>query len=222
MQGKGDVKVGKMFESIALRASKGYTLPEAGEAGCDEAGRGCLAGPVVAAAVILNPDRDWSMLRDSKKINQRQREAMAERIREGALAWAIGSCSPQEIDQMNILQASIQAMHRALAGLSVTPSIILVDGNRFIPWGKVPFRCEIRGDGRFCSVAAAGILAKTHRDALMLEAHQEYPSYQWNRNKGYPTQDHRLALQQRGPSPRHRLSFRLLNPGQDSEWFDKS
>mgnify|MGYP006273576305 FL=1 len=110
------------MESKALRGTKGYTVPEAGEAGCDEAGRGCLAGPVVAAAVILNPDLDWSMLRDSKKLNQGQREAMADRIREGALGWALGSCSPQEIDQMNILQASIQAMHRALAGLSVTPT----------------------------------------------------------------------------------------------------
>lgn len=206
-----------------LLKSCGYTVPEPGEAGCDEAGRGCLAGPVVAAAVILDPARDWSMLRDSKKLNQNQREDMADRIRDGAMAWALGWCSPQEIDQMNILQASIQAMHRALAGLSVTPNNVLVDGNRFIPWRKVPYRCEIKGDGRFCSIAAAGILAKTHRDALMLDAHQKHSMYQWNRNKGYPTKDHRLAIQKWGPSTLHRMSFRLLDTGgQDSTLFGDS
>ncbi len=210
------------MEETKLFEVNGYIVPEPGEAGCDEAGRGCLAGPVVAAAVILNPSKDWSMLRDSKKLNQRRREAMADQIRDGALAWALGWCSPEEIDQMNILQASIQAMHRALDELTAKPRIILVDGNRFVPWRKVPYRCEIKGDGRFCSVAAAGILAKTHRDALMLEAHQEHPRYQWNRNKGYPTEDHRIALQQWGPSSLHRLSFRLRDQDQASTLFDNS
>lgn len=191
-----------------LHQAQGYIKPEFGEAGCDEAGRGCLAGPVVAAAVILDPARDWSMLRDSKKLNQRQRENMAEIIREGAIAWSLGCCSPLEIDQINILHASILAMHRALDGLQPAPQIILVDGNRFVPWREVPHRCEIQGDGRFCSIAAAGILAKTHRDSLMLEAHRECPQYQWDRNKGYPTENHRIALRQWGPSSLHRLSFR--------------
>ncbi|MBM3935912.1 MAG: ribonuclease HII [Sphingomonadales bacterium] len=208
------------MDQTKLLVPKGYIVAEHGEAGCDEAGRGCLAGPVVAAAVILDPAKDWTMLRDSKKLNQSQRESMAALIRDGALAWSVGCCSPLEIDQINILQASILAMHRALDGLTVTPLIILVDGNRFIPWRKVTYRCEIKGDGRFCSIAAAGILAKTHRDLLMIEAHHEFPRYQWNRNKGYPTMDHRKAVQQWGPSPWHRLSFRLTAEDHASFLFE--
>ena len=188
---------------------QGYVPPIEGEAGCDEAGRGCLAGPVVAAAVILDPHTDWSMLRDSKKLSEAQREQYAQRIREQALGWAVGICSPAEIDQMNILQASILAMHRALEQLDLVPQLILVDGNRFKAWGEVPHRCEIRGDGRFCSIAAAGILAKTHRDALMMEAHSGFPTYGWDRNKGYPTAEHRNAVQTLGPTPLHRLTFRI-------------
>jgi len=190
-------------------SNTGYHSPLVGEAGCDEAGRGCLAGPVVAAAVILDPLQDWSMLRDSKKLSEVQREKFGQRIREYALAWAVGICSPDEIDQMNILQASILAMHRALEQLDLVPQLILVDGNRFKAWGEVPHRCEIRGDGRFCSIAAAGILAKTHRDALMMEAHSGFPTYGWDRNKGYPTAEHRNAVQTLGPTPLHRLTFRI-------------
>ena len=190
-------------------SNTGYHPPLVGEAGCDEAGRGCLAGPVVAAAVILDPLQDWSMLRDSKKLSEVQREQCGQRIREYALAWAVGICSPAEIDQMNILQASILAMHRALEQLTEVPQVILVDGNRFKAWGEVPHRCEIRGDGRFCSIAAAGILAKNHRDALMMEAHRDYPRYGWDRNKGYPTSEHRNAVQTLGPTPLHRLTFRI-------------
>lgn len=188
---------------------QGYIPPLEGEAGCDEAGRGCLAGPVVAAAVILDPHTDWSMLRDSKKLSGAQREQYAQRIRELALGWAVGICSPAEIDQMNILQASILAMHRALEQLDLVPQLILVDGNRFKAWGEVPHRCEIRGDGRFCSIAAAGILAKTHRDALMMEAHRGFPTYGWDRNKGYPTAEHRNAVRTLGPTPLHRLTFQI-------------
>lgn len=185
-----------------------YWAPQEGEAGCDEAGRGCLAGPVVAAAVILDPSQDWSMLRDSKKLTEAQRNRYRQRIQEKALAWAIGQCSPGEIDEINILQASILAMHRALDQLMVRPQLILVDGNRFKAWGETPYRCEIGGDGRFSSIAAAGILAKTHRDELMLKAHGDFPYYGWDRNKGYPTTEHRLAIKARGPSAWHRRSFR--------------
>jgi ribonuclease HII len=197
-----------LIDQVKIPTSKGYIAPEYGEVGCDEAGRGCLAGPVVAAAVILDPTQDWSMLRDSKKLGSEQRESMAKLIQEGAVSWSLGWCSPLEIDQMNILQASILAMHKALDQLNCTPTIILVDGNRFRPWQKVSYRCEIQGDGRFCSIAAAGILAKVHRDRFMVDAHLEYPQYQWIRNKGYPTEEHRIAVQQWGLSPWHRRSFR--------------
>lgn len=194
---------------MIYKGPNGYWAPEEGEAGCDEAGRGCLAGPVVAAAVILDPTQDWSMLRDSKKLSEAQRNHCSQHIRAKALAWAIGQCSPSEIDEINILQASILAMHRALDQLLTKPRIILVDGNRFKAWNDTPYRCEIGGDGRFCSIAAAGILAKTHRDALMLEAHAHFPVYGWDRNKGYPTVEHRLAVKDQGPSPWHRRSFRV-------------
>jgi ribonuclease HII len=194
--------------------ARGYLHPEQGEAGCDEAGRGCLAGPVVAAAVILDPGRDWSMLRDSKTLKADLRYRYAAMIQEGALAWAVGACSPKEIDLHNILKASILSMHHALDALTLKPELILVDGNRFIPWKDRPFRCEIRGDGRWCSIAAAGILAKTHRDSLMEQAHARYPVYGWDRNKGYPTEEHRRAILEWGPSPLHRRTFKVGLQGQ--------
>lgn len=180
------------------------------EAGTDEAGRGCLAGPVTAAAVILPEGYQNRWLDDSKKIAPHLREELAGNIREAALAWAVAHVDPQTIDRVNILSASILAMHRALDQLDPAPRAIAVDGNRFRPYREIPHSCLVRGDGRFLNIAAASILAKTSRDALMLELHRAYPHYGWDRNKGYPTKAHREALIQHGPSPFHRKSFRLL------------
>lgn len=157
------------------------------EAGCDEAGRGCLAGPVVAAAVILPPDFHHPWLNDSKQTTERRREALRPIIEAEALAWGVGICSPQEIDSINILNASILAMHRALDALALRPDSIIVDGNRFKPYGDTPWQTFVKGDGRFGNIAAASILAKTHRDAIMRRLHSEYPAYGWASNKGYPT-----------------------------------
>jgi ribonuclease HII len=179
------------------------------EAGCDEAGRGCLAGPVVAAAVILPVNITIDGINDSKKLSAARREALSATIRESALAWAIGIADPSEIDQINILNASILAMHRALDQLSVTPGLILVDGNRFHRYRDIPHRCLVKGDATYQSIAAASILAKTCRDEIMTRLHDEFPHYDWNRNKGYPTAIHRKAILASGRSLHHRMSFRI-------------
>ena len=184
-----------------------YSCPM--EAGTDEAGRGCLAGPVTAAAVILPEDFSHPLLNDSKKVSAKHRKELAQVIRESAITFAIAHIPHTTIDRINILNASIEAMHQALDKLDPRPHFIAVDGNRFKPYHKIPYQCLIRGDGRFMNIAAASILAKTSRDALMQELHEQYPEYQWNSNKGYPTAAHREALLQKGPSPYHRKSFRL-------------
>jgi ribonuclease HII len=182
------------------------------EAGCDEAGRGCLAGPVVAAAVILDPTRPIPGLNDSKQTTERRRDVLREEIERNALAWAVGIVSHEEIDRINILKASFLAMHRALDGLHVRPGLIAVDGNRFTPYSDIPHVCMVKGDARFMHIAAASILAKTHRDELMMELHGQHPQYGWDRNKGYPTREHRAAILACGVSPHHRLSFTLIAP----------
>lgn len=181
------------------------------EAGCDEAGRGCLAGPVVAAAVILPTDFSHPWLNDSKKLTEKRRDLLRPIIESEALAWAVAMVDHEEIDRINILNASILAMHRALDQLSVRPQAIIVDGNRFKPYGEIPSTTFVKGDGRFGNIAAASILAKTHRDELMTQLHRQYPVYGWDINKGYPTAAHREAIRQHGPSPYHRMSFRLID-----------
>ncbi len=185
------------------------------EAGCDEAGRGCLAGAVYAAAVILPRDFRDGRLNDSKQLTERQRYALREVIEREAVAWAVGVVSPQEIDEVNILRASILAMHRALDGLAVRPQHVLVDGNRFTPYHDVPHTTVVKGDGKYLSIAAASILAKTYRDDYMLRLHGEFPAYGWDRNKGYPTRQHREAIARYGTTPYHRLTFNLL--GEDRQ-----
>lgn len=179
------------------------------EAGCDEAGRGPLAGPVCAAAVILPPHFDNELINDSKKLNERQRERLRPIIESEALAWAVAMVTPEEIDEINILNASILAMHRALDKLAVRPEFILVDGNRFKPYHDTPFQTIVKGDGTMMSIAAASILAKTHRDAYMRKIAEEYPQYLWDKNKGYPTREHYAAIEQYGITPYHRKSFCL-------------
>ena len=181
------------------------------EAGCDEAGRGCLAGPVFAAAVILPEDFANEMLDDSKKLSERQRDMLRPVIEREALAWAVGVVEAEEIDRINILNASFLAMHRAVGALSVKPDFLLVDGNRFKPYPGIPHTCIVKGDGKMMSIAAASILAKTHRDEYMRRIAGEYPQYGWDLNKGYPTKSHRHAIARYGVSPYHRRSFRLLD-----------
>ena len=180
------------------------------EAGCDEAGRGCLAGPVYAAAVILPPDYRNAQLNDSKQLSEHKRYQLREVIQKDALAWAVGVVDNREIDEINILRASILAMHRALDQLSIQPQEIIVDGNRFTPYQDLPFTTIVKGDGKYLSIAAASILAKTFRDEFMLSVHQQYPMYHWDSNKGYPAKAHRRAIAQYGVTPYHRLSFNLL------------
>lgn len=206
------------------------------EAGCDEAGRGCLAGPVYAAAVILPADLEQriargesglALLNDSKQLTERQRFELRPAIQREALAWAVGVCDNHEIDRINILRASIQAMHRAVRGLGfdapkpelgcplrggaiLRPEFLLIDGNRFYPYEDIPHQTIVKGDGKMMAIAAASILAKTYRDDMMDELHQEYPHYGWNVNKGYPTKTHRQGIAQHGVTPYHRLSFKLL------------
>ena len=180
------------------------------EAGCDEAGRGCLAGPVTAAAVILPPDFHDDLINDSKQLTERQREQLRPIIEREAVAWAVAMVGPDEIDRINILRASITAMHRALDQLAVRPEGILVDGNRFLPYHDIPHTTIIKGDGKMLSIAAASILAKTHRDEFMRQLDKEYPQYGWSRNKGYPTPDHRAAIAKHGVTPYHRHTFQLL------------
>lgn len=179
------------------------------EAGCDEAGRGCLAGPVVAAAVVLPEGWDHPWLNDSKKLRPEQRLVMRDLIRAEALDWAVAHCDHQEVDRYNILQASILAMHKAVAALRTGPELILVDGNRFRPYMGIPHICVVGGDAKYRSIAAASILAKTWRDEEMTRLHDLYPQYGWLENKGYPTEAHRQAVRDHGLSPWHRLSFRL-------------
>lgn len=178
------------------------------EAGCDEAGRGCLAGPVFAAAVILPPDFRNELLTDSKQLTARQRYQLRTIIEQNALAWSVEMTGPDEIDRINILNASILTMHKAVAKLSPVPELLLIDGNRFKPVTGIPHICIIRGDSIYMPIAAASILAKTYRDDFMAELHELYPQYGWNRNKGYPTLQHRKAILQSGLSPYHRRSFR--------------
>lgn len=186
-----------------------FHTPGVIEAGCDEAGRGCLAGPVFAAAVILPPDFTHPLLNDSKKLTEKQRDTLRPIIEREAIAWAVGIVTAKEIDEINILRASILAMHRALDSLAVTPEHIIVDGNRFTQYREIPHTTIVKGDAKFANIAAASILAKTHRDGEMTRLAEQYPKYGWNINKGYPTVAHREAIALHGPSPLHRLTFRL-------------
>ena len=198
------------------------------EAGCDEAGRGCLAGSVYAAAVILPPDYDNALLNDSKKLTEKRRYALRDDIIRDAVAWAVGVVTPEEIDRINILNAAILAMHRALEGLTIRPEYIIVDGNRFKPYHEktrrrtdkassptgestiIPHTTIVKGDGKYLSIAAASIFAKTYRDDYMTELHQQYPHYGWERNAGYPTRQHRAGISEHGTTPYHRMTFNLL------------
>lgn len=188
---------------------KSYLNKNLIEAGCDEAGRGCLAGSVFAAAVILPGDYVNADLNDSKKLSPARRYELREVIERDALAWAVGEVTAQEIDRINILNASILAMHRALDALAVTPEAIIVDGNRFKPYRFIPYTTVVKGDGKYLSIAAASILAKTFRDDYMDRLAQEYPQYGWLSNKGYPTREHRRAIAEHGVTPYHRMTFRL-------------
>ena len=184
------------------------------EAGCDEAGRGCLAGSVYAAAVIFPADYQNEELNDSKQLTDKKRHQLREIIERDALAWAVGVVTPEEIDKINILNASFLAMHRALDQLTVRPEAIIVDGNRFKKYGEVPHVCIVKGDAKYLSIAAASILAKTYRDDYMDGLAEEYPQYDWKSNKGYPTKKHREAIRQYGVTPYHRMSYNLLGDGQ--------
>ena len=184
------------------------------EAGCDEAGRGCLAGSVYAAAVILPSDYQNELLNDSKKLTAKKRYALREEIERDAIAWAVGIVRPEEIDKINILNASFLAMHRALDQLQVRPEAVIVDGNRFKPYQDLPSTTIVKGDGKYLSIAAASILAKTYRDDYMLSLAEEYPQYDWQSNMGYPTKKHRQAIREHGITPYHRKSYNLLGDGQ--------
>lgn len=191
-----------------------YLNKELIEVGCDEAGRGCLAGAVYAAAVILPTDYVNERLNDSKKLTEHQRYALREEIERDALAWAVGVVLPAEIDKINILNASFLAMHRAIDQLSIRPQHLLIDGNRFNKYHDVPHTTVVKGDGKFLSIAAASVLAKTYRDDYMNKLHEEYPMYDWKGNKGYPTKKHREAIAKYGTTPYHRMTFNLLGDGQ--------
>ena len=191
------------------------------EAGCDEAGRGCLAGSVYAAAVILPEGYQNELLNDSKQLSEKKRYQLREIIERDAVAWAVGIVTPEEIDQINILNASILAMHRALDQLKVRPEAIIVDGNRFKPYKKLPHTTIVKGDGKYLAIAAASILAKTYRDDYMNQLAEEYPQYDWLSNKGYPTRKHREAIKQFGITPYHRKSYNLLGDGQLSLDFEE-
>jgi len=188
------------------------------EAGCDEAGRGCLAGPVSAAAVILPQDFYHEKLNDSKLCTAEERQMLREIIEKNALAYAVSFCGQKRIDEINILKASFEAMHRAIEQLDPKPEFLLIDGNRFTPYSDIPFECIIKGDSKYATIAAASILAKTYRDDYMKKMHQEYPLYSWDTNKGYPTIYHRNAILSHGLTPLHRLSFKLY-PEEQLELF---
>ena len=177
------------------------------EAGCDEAGRGCLAGSVFAAAVILPPDFHHPLLNDSKQMTERQRDLLRGVIEREAVAWAVAEVTAERIDEINILKASFEGMNRAVEMLKVRPEFLAIDGNRFYPATDIPFTCVVKGDGKYADIAAASVLAKTHRDEYMMRLHEEYPQYGWDRNKGYPTKKHRLAVREYGLSPYHRKTF---------------
>lgn len=196
-----------------------YLNKDVVEAGCDEAGRGCLAGAVFAAAVILPVDFQNELLNDSKQLTERQRYALREVIEREAIAWAVGTVSPEEIDKINILNASILAMHRAVDGLKVRPEALIIDGNRFKPYQNLPHTTVVKGDGKYLSIAAASILAKTYRDDYMNRLHEEFPHYDWKGNKGYPTKKHREGIRLHGTTPYHRMSFNLLGDGQLELFF---
>ncbi len=184
------------------------------EAGCDEAGRGCLAGPVVAAAVILPPNFKHELLDDSKKLTEKQRDLLRPIIEKEAVCFGVSFVQPEEIDQINILNASFTAMHRSLDQLPKVPELLLIDGNRFNPYKDIPHECIIKGDGKFLSIAAASVLAKTYRDEYMSQIHDEFPMYDWKKNKGYPTKAHRAAIKEYGANKYHRQSFTLLSAEQ--------
>lgn len=182
------------------------------EAGCDEAGRGCLAGPVFAAAVILPEEFKNELLNDSKKLTEKRRYELRPIIEQEAIAWAVGIVSAKEIDKINILNASFLAMHRAIETLQVKPEHLIIDGNRFRPYEGIPHQCVVKGDGKYMSIAAASILAKTYRDDYMNQIANDYPAYQWAKNKGYPTKEHRQAIEEFGATEHHRMSFTLIDP----------
>ncbi len=184
------------------------------EAGCDEAGRGCLAGSVYAAAVILPDDYHNDLLNDSKQLSSRQRYALREQIEHDAISWALGIVTAKEIDEFNILRASILAMHRAIDGLKIRPQALIIDGNRFTRYQDLPHTTIVKGDGKYLAIAAASVLAKTYRDDYMKELHTRYPYYGWDHNAGYPTKEHRRGIAEYGPSPYHRMTFTLLPPQQ--------
>ena len=189
------------------------------EAGCDEAGRGCLAGSVYAAAVILPDGYENPLLNDSKQLTEKRRYELRDIIERDAVAWAVGIVTPEEIDKINILNASILAMHRALDQLKVRPEAVIVDGNRFKKYKDLPYTTIVKGDGKYMAIAAASILAKTYRDDYMNQLAEEYPQYDWRSNKGYPTKKHREAIRQFGTTPYHRMSYNLLGDGQLSLEF---
>ena len=191
-----------------------HYYPDMVEAGCDEAGRGCLAGSVYAAAVILPRDYDNPLLNDSKKLTEKKRRLLRDQIVNDAVAWAVGVVTPEEIDRINILNASFLAMHRALDRLCVRPEAVIVDGNRFTPYCDLPYTTIVKGDGKYQSIAAASILAKTYRDEYMDRLAAEYPYYDWQKNKGYPTRAHREGIRLHGTTPYHRMSYNLLGGGQ--------
>ncbi|MBQ2572868.1 MAG: ribonuclease HII [Bacteroidales bacterium] len=181
------------------------------EAGCDEAGRGCLAGPVYAAAVILPPDYKNETLNDSKQLSEKKRDELRAEIERDAISFCVASMDNNEIDQINILKASILSMHKAVSGLTVIPQLLLIDGNKFIPYENIPHKCIVKGDATYMSIAAASILAKTYRDEFMYKIAKEFPEYHWDENKGYPTKSHRAAIMEYGITKYHRLSYKLTD-----------
>ncbi len=192
--------------------------PDCIEAGCDEAGRGCLAGPVFAAAVVLKPGFRCEELNDSKQLSERERNRLRPIIEQSAMCYAVEMCTPDEIDELNILWASVKAMHKALGRLTLTPEHILIDGNRFRPFQQIPHTCVIKGDGKYLSIAAASVLAKTYRDEYMQNLHNQFPVYGWMHNKGYPTRAHREAIKQHGITIHHRQTFHLIEKQLKFEW----
>ncbi len=197
-----------------------YYQEELTEAGCDEAGRGCYAGPVYAAAVILPKDFYHPLLNDSKQVKEKDRDRLRLIIEQEAIAFAVAKVEAAEIDRINILKASFKAMHMALDQLKQKPRLLLIDGNRFIKYGRIPHKCFVKGDGRFASIAAASILAKTYRDEYMLNLHKDFPQYNWERNKGYGTAEHRRAIEQFGLCVHHRMSFNI-QPNREEELFQQ-
>ncbi len=181
------------------------------EAGCDEAGRGCLAGPVYAAAVILPPDYKNEKLNDSKQLTEKKRDELRLEIERDAISFCVASMDNNEIDSINILKASILSMHKAVSGLKIIPELLLIDGNKFIPYKKIPHKCIVKGDATYMSIAAASILAKTYRDEFMYKIAKEFPEYHWEQNKGYPTKAHRTAIEKYGPTKYHRMSYKLTD-----------